>query len=183
MNYKKQQHGGYIILFTVLIVTLVLAMSLGIANVTVREQNLTRSSRESHYALFAADTGGECVLYHYNKPTSYNNDEPNPFHLIVSGSHVPVTLKCAGQEISTQVIQPLPGTGNIYYFQSMELPHGCAVISARIDEERPGGTSADRRATLISKGYNVPCDEATANPVSPKRVERVLEYTYDYTGN
>jgi len=45
MNYKKQQHGGYIILFTVLIVTLVLAMSLGIANVTVREQNLTRSSR------------------------------------------------------------------------------------------------------------------------------------------
>jgi hypothetical protein len=182
MTYKKQQ-GGYIILFTVLIVTLILAMSLGIANVTVREQNLTRSSRESHYALFAADTGGECVLYHYNKPTSYNNDEPNPFHLLVSGSRMPVTLKCAGQEITSVSIPPLPGSGDLYIFPPLELARGCVIISARIDEERPGGAASDRRDTLIAKGYNVSCDQATSNPVSPRRVERVLEYTYDYIGN
>lgn len=182
MKYKQKQ-GGYIILFTVLIVTLVLAMSLGIASVSVREQNLTRSSRESHYALFAADTGGECVLYHYNKPTSYNNDEPNPFHFVSGGGRFPVTLKCANQEIVSDSIPPLPGGGDLYIFPPLQLSHGCAMISARIDEQRPGGAPEDRRDTLISKGYNIPCDEATSNPVSPRRVERVLEYTYDYTGN
>ena len=169
-------------MFTVLIVTLILAMSLGIANVSVREQNLTRSSRESHYALFAADTGGECVLYHYNKPTSYNNDEPNPFHTIVGGGHAPVFLSCANQEVGS-VIQSQPGAGAVYSFEPINLSHGCAIITARIDEQVPNGALTDRRDTLVSKGYNVPCDEATSNPVSPRRVERVLEYTYDYTGS
>ncbi len=181
MTYKKQQ-GGYIILFTVLIVTLILAMSLGIANVTVREQNLTRSSRESHYALFAADTGGECVLYHYNKPTSYNLDEPNPFHVLLGGGPGPVVLRCANEEVGA-AIQPEPGGGAVYSFQPINLPHGCTIITARIGEPRPDGALTDLRDTLIAKGYNVSCDEATSNPVSPKRVERVLEYTYDYTGS
>lgn len=179
MIYKKQQ-GGYIILFTVLIVTLILAMSLGIANVTVREQNLTRASRESRYALFAADTGGECVLYHYNKPTSYNDDSINPFHDIDSGAPRLVMLKCANQEIVPSVVTPSPALGGTKYlheFPKLELSVGCAVISARINEDIPNGALADRRDTLVSKGYNVPCDQLD----SPRRVERVLEYTYDYT--
>ncbi|MEN9614167.1 MAG: hypothetical protein RLZZ347_474 [Candidatus Parcubacteria bacterium] len=54
---------GFALLFTVLVVSLLLAISLSISNITLRELVLSSATRDSHIAFYAADTALECALY------------------------------------------------------------------------------------------------------------------------
>lgn len=55
--------GGFVLLFAALITSMVLAISLGIFSLIIKEVELSGASRESQRALYAADAGTECVLY------------------------------------------------------------------------------------------------------------------------
>jgi len=54
---------GFVLLFAILITSIVLAISLGIFNIIIKEVQLSASSQESQKAFYAADTGAECALY------------------------------------------------------------------------------------------------------------------------
>jgi Tfp pilus assembly protein PilX len=58
---KKQ--NGFALLFTILVVSVLLAISLSISNITLRELVLSSATRDSHVAFYAADTALECALY------------------------------------------------------------------------------------------------------------------------
>jgi len=60
---KKNKEAGFVILFTVLIVSVILSISLGVFNITIKELNISSSSRDSRFAFFASDTGVECATY------------------------------------------------------------------------------------------------------------------------
>jgi hypothetical protein len=67
MPNKTPQHeatnGGYILLMTVLIVSIILALSFGVYAITIKEIVLATYFRESTRAFAAADKGIECALY------------------------------------------------------------------------------------------------------------------------
>ncbi|MBI5126158.1 MAG: hypothetical protein HZA80_00095 [Candidatus Taylorbacteria bacterium] len=64
-NIFPQQKNGYTLLFAVLVTSLVLSVAVSILNITRKESILASAARESQSAIYAADTGIECVVYQY----------------------------------------------------------------------------------------------------------------------
>ncbi len=66
INFKnnKQIGGtGFVLPFAVLVSGILLAIGLSIFSITMKELLISSSGRESQFAFYAADTGGECALY------------------------------------------------------------------------------------------------------------------------
>lgn len=60
---RPKKEGGYILLLTVLIVSIILAISFGIYSLSIKEVILASFLRDSQRAFSAADRGVECALY------------------------------------------------------------------------------------------------------------------------
>jgi len=72
-SYKK----GFVLAFSLLISSIVLALAFGIFNILLKQIVLTSSSKDSQIAFYAADAGAECALY-WDTHTSRNPvDLPN----------------------------------------------------------------------------------------------------------
>jgi len=54
---------GFVLLFAVLVTSIVMAISLGIFSLIIKELKLSGASRESQRAFYAADAGTECAFY------------------------------------------------------------------------------------------------------------------------
>jgi hypothetical protein len=55
--------GGFALLFSVLVSSLLLTIGLSIFSIALKELALSTASRQSIYAFYAADSGRECALY------------------------------------------------------------------------------------------------------------------------
>ncbi len=63
-NSRRQKtEGGYILLLTLLVISILLAVGFGIYAITIRDVILSSFLRDSEKALAAADRGAECALY------------------------------------------------------------------------------------------------------------------------
>ena len=62
--YIKNQQSGFVILFAVIISTMIVLITAGIFRIALKETILASTATESQVALYAADTGLECGLYH-----------------------------------------------------------------------------------------------------------------------
>jgi hypothetical protein len=153
--------------FAVLVSSLALAIGIAIFDLVTRELQLSSTSAQSEFAIYAADTGVECVLYWDFKyqgtksifPTStadtaaqnatdaYCNGED-----IIAGRQVAVTAN-SGMVTTTISLAPLP-----YY----------VIVNVEKTENADGKT----QTYVFSHGYN------TASINSPTAVERELEVRY-----
>ncbi len=176
MNGNKQKRdGGYVLLITVLISSVILAMTLGMANTAYREETFAIQAKESHIAFFAADTGLECALA-ADRVAGSPFDGPNP------------TIRCADQSITTLGdTSPADSEERVYDFDiassGVRIPDGgCAHIIVR--KNALVNQLAGTRGTIIeSRGYNLPCDETDTILTSGSGdtrllVERALRATY-----
>lgn len=59
LNSKK----GFILLYAILIMSIILAFTFSITDLTIKERKLSRFGEESSSAFFAAESGMECALY------------------------------------------------------------------------------------------------------------------------
>lgn len=57
------QKRGFVLAFSLLISSIVLALAFGIFNILLKQIVLTSSARDSQIAFYAADAGAECALY------------------------------------------------------------------------------------------------------------------------
>lgn len=64
--------NGFAILYTMLIIAIALALSMGVANLVYKERNLSRIGRDSLAARAAADMGMECVLFNDKGPSQFD---------------------------------------------------------------------------------------------------------------
>lgn len=158
----KNNDAGFVVFFTVLIATIILAITIGITNISLKELNFTATGKESHYALFSADSAAECALY---------NDRNIDF---LSTLPTTASMTCGGQNISANKTDIVTG-GYSYVFPNLSLDRGCAVITIQKDVQ-VGATPTDLGTKIEAKGYNVVCTDLTTK--NPHRVERVLEYSY-----
>jgi hypothetical protein len=150
---------GFAMLFTILLISLVLAMALGISNITFKQTILSSLAKDSQIAFYQADAGADCGLYYDFTLGSFPQGS--------TVSTVPATLTCGNDTLSlnTSESQTTGPSGDyfIYYFNGAGGSSSCYNIVF------------DKRASeklIQSYGYNV-C--ATS---SPRQVERALEVKY-----
>ena len=164
MKLKKiQKNKAFVLLFAVVISSIILAIALGVANISLKEINFGTSARDANDAFFAADTGAECALY-------YDRSDNNAFKETTNEGEgsVPLIMTCAGSKISF-INKPPPWSFVISGLGS--TGQSCAKVTVSKDN-----TSILTTTTIISKGYNV--GDKNCSSSNPNRVERELEVTY-----
>lgn len=67
---KIQKNSGFVILFAVTLSSILLAMALGIANISLKEIKFSTSAEITNEAFFAADSGIEYVLFNDKSDSS-----------------------------------------------------------------------------------------------------------------
>lgn len=74
MSKLRTDKAGFTLLFAGLTASLILAISLSILSISIKESQLSGVAKESQLAFYAADTGVECVLYWDLKEDAFNRD-------------------------------------------------------------------------------------------------------------
>jgi Tfp pilus assembly protein PilX len=144
---------GFVILFAVVVSSIILAVTLAVANVSLKEIKFSTSAKDTNDAFFAADAGAECALF---------NDKSTQNKFSIGGPAQ--TITCASVSI-------LPTFSSGFY--KFTIPNlgstgqGCAVVT--VDK-------SISPTIIISKGYNI--GDVSCNFSSANRVERQIELTY-----
>ena len=154
MNIKKiKKNKGFVLLFVIVISSIILAITLSIMNISLKEIKFGTSARDTNDAFFAADTGSECALF---------NDKSTSNSFVQNGGTG--TISCLGNTISLNGAYPswnfiLSGLGS--------SGKSCAKVT--VDK-------TVSPVSVISKGYNI--GDASCLSSSTNRVERELQMTF-----
>ncbi|MFA5095387.1 MAG: hypothetical protein WC447_01870 [Candidatus Paceibacterota bacterium] len=148
----KKRNSGFVILYAVMISSIILAITLGVVNISLKEIKFGTSARDTNNAFFAADAGAECALYY---------DRSSPANNAFTGTAGP-NISCAGASITISGSSPswnfiVPGLGS--------SGQGCAKVNV----------IKNPSTTIISKGYNNGGASCIQNSST---VERQLEVNY-----
>ncbi len=163
MTYKKTKESGFVALFTVLLVSVILAMAIGIASISLKEIVLSSSASDGSKAFYAADSGVECALYYDRVNAGVGNFFGSGSNFTCNGNTPQGDLSVTTDSESQEVYN-----FKISFGENDEL---CANIVLKRQVYIPGQFFT----TMIeSKGSNVPCDDDT----NPKKVERSIRVTY-----
>ena len=159
MKYKDlQKKRGFVILYAVMISSMLLAISLGVSNILLKEIKFGTSVKNTNDAFFAADIGAECALY-YDKSTQDKFPLAGPA----------TSITCANV-----TIMPNFSAGN-YDFIIIGLGDalkGCAKVNIN---------KSIAPTQLVSKGYNNGSGGSSPNwtcTSDTNTVERQLELNY-----
>lgn len=151
MKNKKQNQKGFAMLFTVLVISIILSISIGISNITFKQNILSSIAKDSQIAFFAADSGIECGLIHDMSTENFKK----------GSTSVPSSITCG--DLTFNFSQTKSGTDYFYYEEDTSNNSVCRII---IFDKTDNSLSR-----VQARGYNI-CQE------SPRQVERALEARY-----
>ncbi len=168
MNMKKfftkktARKKGYILLLSVLISSIILAMSLGIFTISIKEVVLASFLKDSARAFQAADRAVECTLY-WDRSYPQNGIAQSIFS--TSTSYVPPSninnAVCDGQQLTSSgwTVTNTSATGTTQFLLNF-VDGSCATVEV----------IKDGLSTMVtSNGYNS-CDAS-----NPRRTQRTIE--------
>jgi Tfp pilus assembly protein PilX len=79
-NQKRQnalrESKGFAMIFTVLVMSLILSITLGMSNIVFKQRILSGLVRDSQTAFYQADTASECALYYDYKMNLFPKGAP-----------------------------------------------------------------------------------------------------------
>jgi hypothetical protein len=161
---------GFSIFIGVAVAGTLLLVAFSLSKIIFRQLQNTYFSRESQYAIFAADAGIECALYWDSKidPSRFATSSPGNIP-ISCGDYTMLT----GDSINgTSTLTRIGGGGSVNPTSTFgfALDQGanpvpyCAIVTVT---KRSDGTTY-----IKSRGYN------TCSISNPRRVERGVEVTY-----
>jgi len=145
----RGNEGGFTLLFAAFTSSLLLAISLSILNISLKESQLTGIARESQFAFYAADAGVECALY-------WDDPLRDAFNIDAATS----IITCAGSVFSVG-----DSTGVSEFLMTFSgVPYCVNVTVTR--------TAVPYATKIESRGSN------TCDINSTRRVERAIIVTY-----
>lgn len=151
----KGSRSGFALLYAVMISSIILVITLGIMNISLKEIKFSTSAKDTNDAFFAADTGAECALYNDKSTGSVFTDPNSPS---ITCNNITFTAN-EGPTLYWSFIVPGLGSGG----------QGCAKVT--VDKTGLCGSAA----CIISRGYNN--GGASCLPGS-STVERELDVSY-----
>ena len=157
-NKLKQKANGFTLLLSLLVVSIILSVGLGVFDVMTKELKLSGIGRESQVSFYAADAGVECAYY-------WDIKHPLPLTESAFDGDGGVAISCGGKEITTKKVDE---THSFSFNMGEGTTQKCAevtvmkVVSVTADEKTT-------RTTIESKGYNYYCEST-----SPHKVERAI---------
>lgn len=157
---KLKRHKGFVLLFAVTLSSIILAIALGISNITLKEINFNTSTKNSNDAFLAADTGAECALF-YDKLVGSS--------FPVDGVGRPASINCAGAPRALS----FSGTANTGSYDFIITGLGGAATSCAKVNVFKNKTVPPMSVVVTSKGYNI--GDLTCSSVNPNRLERELK--------
>lgn len=158
INTKK----GYAILFTLVVVSIISSISIGVANSVSKQLILSSLAHDSQMAFYAADTAAECALYASESPTVLGSLGGLP-GIVGSGLPFDCGVDDFGNSFSIDVANS--AFPNIYTFNTNPILGG-SCFSVNIDQ------SLTPQKKIETKGYN------TCNSNSQRQVERGILVEY-----
>jgi Tfp pilus assembly protein PilX len=191
-NIKKQK--GFVLLFSVLVSTLILAVGISIITIAVKQLVLSGTGRDSQYAFYAANTGAECAFYwdlrgdtdggkvfrdHTGGPTTNKNVK------CIDGTKestiVDEVVNCVGGIDSDTGWCAVSDANNLWHktkfriefkdSQTTPVLDYCADVIVTKEIGNNNGQYVGT-TTITSRGYNT-CTES-----NPRRINRTLEFYY-----
>ena len=158
---NKKEEKGYALLFTIVIVSIISIISMGLASTALKQMILSSLARDSTTAFYQADIGTECALY---ADVSVDADG-NPLL-----SNNPSSFSCAGQTLAISPQPPQPQKYSWIISPQPTLSGPCFDISV---VRTLSGTFGDTvRTQVLSNGYNI-CDKTNS-----RTVQRTIEVNY-----
>jgi hypothetical protein len=149
---KKQK--GYAILFTVIIIGAISALTAGLSNTIFKQLILSSLVKSSQSAFYQADTAWDCALY---------ADLVNPSDIVNTEGH----WTCGNSNLN---ISPTGGGSYTIYPAIEDSTTPCFRIDVTKTKNQIEPTVTDTQ--ILAKGYNI-CDKS-----NPRVVEREIEINY-----
>lgn len=163
---KNLRQKGFTLLMSLLVISIILSIGMGVSDIVIRETKISGVGRESQVAFSAADAGAECAFF-------WEIKHPG---MIQSAFNSANTVNCAGNSVSNSF------SGNVSNFILNLGNNSC--VNVKVDK-----ASSPTQTIIESRGYNTNCAS-----ISPFRVERAIRLTlnkiaptgyevFDYTGD
>ncbi len=172
--FSKKNNSGFVLLFAIIAVSIILTMTMGILTISFKEVALSTSARDSHYAFFAADTGVECGLYYdlTDSPDTQNSKSElgngvKPVDISCDGTNIASagpTQEADGTVIYSFTDQNLSNNGTFEIEGDNNVGHCAKVIIKKHVPNADGKVNSTTGAPIVethidSYGYNVACDK------------------------
>lgn len=158
---NKTNQKGYALLFTVVLVSIISLLVMGLSSTTLKQLVLSLGAKDSQFAFFQSDMATECALY-----ISINS----------SSSPGPGEFKCGVNKDGGENLLIISPTSNENQLKSYKIeppsnsdnsPDPCFRITVTEDESKnPIETKIE------GQGYNI-CDRS-----NPRTVERTIEVNF-----
>lgn len=164
-----KHNGGFILLFSVLIMSILLAIGLSIYSLSVKEVVLASFLRNSEKAFIAADRALECALY-WERSYPQNGLPYTAFATSTAWSLTVAelaTVECDGQPLTSlsswdNTTGRTATAGRTYFSIIFADDLTCAEVEV---------SRTALETTIISNGYN----DCTAT--NPRRTQRTIQVT------
>ena len=157
-NTTNQKQKGYAILFTVVMVSVISAIALGIANSTYKQQILSSITKDSIIAFYQADTAADCALY------ADLHSDLSTMNLWSCGS------KTNGTPYDLKVTNTISGNLSKYFFNPNDGFIGTnPCFSFEISKDTSTGVTVTK---IKARGFSI------CNTVSLRAVEREIDINY-----
>ncbi len=164
-NYSSHLRSqGYTLLFSMLLTTLVLSIGVSILTIARKEVILTGSSRESHRALLAADSGLECAVYWNRVASNFPGPDEDESGRLSQ-------INCQNMSVNVNIDDSVSAVFEYSWIIDRVADKQCTLVKI-IKAQEAVGTEFAIRTTYESRGYNTACSDT-----SNKRVERALRYS------
>lgn len=162
-----KKSGGFTIFFATLVTSLALAIGLAIYDLTARELDLSATANQSQYAIYAADTGAECVLYWDTHCTLGGCNIGSAFPTSSQSTYPASGVICNSQDVvaAPWTLQTSATGATTTISLSFPPQPYCATVTV----EKFGSPT---RTVVTSHGYN------TCAQGAPGRLERALQVSY-----
>ncbi len=169
-SFTQKSNGGFVVLFSVVLSSIILAIALGMTNIAIREIGFETSAKNTNDAFFAADTAIECALYYdLSKDGSSFGKPSTTFNTTCAGTAVDLN---SGSSVDS------PSPWSFILFPLGTSKKACAIVT--VDKVLvPGSTES---TTILAKGYDSGGDNQNCTSTNLNRVEREIFVQIGDTG-
>ena len=149
--------NGYAIMFTVILVSIISLIGIGLSNTTYKQLLLSSGAKDSQTAFYMSDMATECALYVDNVLKVVNEG-------VIT---YPAQFNCGidnngdNYELGYNFVNP------VYTFELLNPSSDEPCFNFQIEKLDDGA-----RTTITASGYNI-CDTSNS-----RTVERTIEVTY-----